>query len=74
MGLSIKCPKCGHINTEKQLVFVDKENELGEDFCTITLDCAGCKECLYEGSAWGHSDYNDKEDIYEDIKDELNKK
>ena len=64
--MEIKCPKCGHVNTEEQIDHWPSGNEEGEDFYEFDLDCAGCDDVLFHGSDWG--DYN-QEDAVEQIEE-----
>lgn len=67
--MKVKCPNCGHVNTEEQLEHWNGTNEEGEEYVSLELDCAGCNKTIYEGSEWGHWNDNDSQDIYEEIED-----
>lgn len=59
MSFSIKCDKCNHEITEKDIDYSNCVNDEGEDYHEFDLTCGNCFNEIFKGSGWGETSFDE---------------
>ncbi|AQQ66181.1 MULTISPECIES: hypothetical protein [Bacillus cereus group] len=70
MTKTIECKKCGHLNTENDVDYMNTTcgESCGCEGYEYDLTCSACGNEIYRGSEWGQFD---RTEVFDEIIDEL---